>query len=175
MKIARKTTCFLLALTLFFAAACQTDKSYVLSEDTFFLVMTNMLYYPEQYVGADIEYDCFTYEIEDVKGEKYVCGVRKCSSEYGCACGNDTVIGLILSYDGEIPEPRNQRENSPDKRWVHVKGRLRSAEMHNISVYSVDENGNSTGEVETIRFLVMEVAEITEIEDYSGLKWYVTK
>lgn len=175
MKSVKKLTCILLSLTLLFAAACSKEKSYVLNEDTFFLVMTNMLYYPDGYVGADIEYDCFTYEIEDVKGEKYICGVRKCSSEYGCACGNDTVIGMILRYDGEIPKPRNQRENSPEKTWVHVKGKINSAEMQNISVYSVDGEGNQTTEVEIIRFLVLDVDEITEIADYSGLKWYVTK
>ena len=93
----RKLVCAFLALAcLAFAfAGCGTD-SYVLNEDTFFLVMTNMQYYPEQYVNKHIEYDCFVYHLTDVEGNVHVCAVRKCSAEYGCQCGNDTVIGFVL-------------------------------------------------------------------------------
>ena len=85
----------LAALTLFIPACGKKD--YNLTEKNFFLVLTNMWYYPSQYLGCTIECDVFTYEITDVNGEKYLCGVRKCSAGYGCTCGKDTVIGFILN------------------------------------------------------------------------------
>ena len=95
----RIATAFIAALTIFAAlplTACEGDEGYVLTEQTFFLVMTNMQYYPEQYVKKNVELDCFTYELNDVDGKRYICGVRKCSSGFGCTCGKDKIIGFLL-------------------------------------------------------------------------------
>ena len=100
--------------------ACGGEDRYDLTEDTFFYGMTTMQFYPEQYVGKAISFDCFTYRLTDVAGKDYLCGVRKCSSGYGCNCGKDTIIGFILDYDGELPEPKNQSENSADKSWLVI-------------------------------------------------------
>ena len=110
----KKAISLLLALALclsFFGCGGKT-KDYVLNEDTFFLVMTNMQYYPEQYLGSTLEFDCFTYELVDVDGNSYICGVRKSSSEYGCTCGRDTIIGFLLESAEPLPEPRNQRRQN---------------------------------------------------------------
>ena len=49
---------FLLALCLgLTACGSQQAKAYHLNEDTFFLVMTNAQYYPEQYLGKDMSFD----------------------------------------------------------------------------------------------------------------------
>ncbi len=156
---------------------CSQNNSYVLTEKTFFLVMTNMQYYPEQYIGKDIEYDCFTYALIDVAdGTEYMCGVRQCSAGFGCKCGKDTVIGYILSYDGEIPAPRNQGDNSNDKTWVHLKGTIPSAEKTEIKIYAADATGAiDTSTIETVVFLRFTVSELTVIEDYSKLAHYVEK
>ena len=55
----------LMLLPLFVIGCSNGQKSYVLNESTFFLVMTNIQYYPEEYVNKDITYDCFTYNIKD--------------------------------------------------------------------------------------------------------------
>lgn len=155
-------------------AGCGTD-SYILNEDTFFLVMTNMQYYPEQYVGKHIEFDCFVYHLTDVEGNVYVCGVRKCSAEYGCQCGNDTVIGFVLEYGGSIPDPVNQSEDTNDKAWIHVRGTIPSAQKTDIRIYAYTAAGEVDYDtVETISFLTFMADSVTEIEDYSGLHYYVT-
>ena len=42
-----------------FLIGCTSQKSYVLNESTFFLVMTNIQYYPEEYVNKDLTFDSF--------------------------------------------------------------------------------------------------------------------
>lgn len=157
---------------------CQSSKAqdYVLNEDTFFLVMTNMQYYPEQYLESNIEYDCFTYELEDVDGQTYICGVRKCSAGFGCTCGKDTIIGFILNYDGELPAPRNQSEDTVEKTWVHLNGKLQSTDKTTITIHSYLEDGSiDPDNTEQIQFLVFDVESYELIEDYTNLKYYVTK
>ena len=155
--------------------SCGKTTSYILNEQTFFLVMTNMQYYPEQYNGADIEYDCFTYKLTDINGKEYICGIRKCSSGFGCTCGKDTIIGFLLEYDGIIPEPRNQSEDSNEKTWVHIKGRLVSSEKKTIQIYAYNGDEIDYNTIENILFLSMNVESIELIDDYSNLKYYVTK
>ena len=151
-------------------------KDYVLSEDTFFLVMTNLQYYPEQYLESEIEFDCFTYDLKDVDGNSHLCGVRKCSSGYGCTCGNDTIIGFLLQYDGELPAPRHQSDSDPDKAWVHLRGKLDSAEKVTIEINAYNADGTiDPSRTEQIVFLVFDVESASEIEDASGLNYYVTK
>lgn len=150
------------------------SNSYVLTETNFFRVMSNMLYLPEQYLGKDVSLDCFVYEIEDaITSEKFICGVRKCSSEYGCTCGNDTIIGFILVYEGEIPAARNQSEDSSDKTWIHIAGQLVDAEKSYVHVWTY-ENGEKTDQTEKIYFYRFAVASLEEI-DGSNLQYYVTK
>ena len=91
----------LLLLPLLLIGGCQPNTCNI-TESTFFLVMTNIQYYPEEYLNKDISLDCFTYNVEAVNGQKYLCGVRKCTAGFGCKCGKDTVIGFILNYDKEI-------------------------------------------------------------------------
>ena len=165
--------CFVLSLCLFLGGC--GSKDYVLDEDTFFLVMTNMQYYPEQYLDSEIEFDCFMYELTDVDGGSHICGVRKCSSGYGCTCGNDTIIGFLLNYVGTLPEPRNQSEDSNDKAWVHLSGKLQSADKTNITIHSYLPDGTvDPDNTEQIVFLVFNVESCEEIEDYSDLQYYVT-
>lgn len=173
----KKAICLLLAVVLCLSmAACGSPKDYVLTEDTFFLVMTNMQYYPEQYIGSNLELDVFTYLLEDVNGQQYLCGVRKCSAEFGCVCGNDTVIGFILNSDEELPAPRNQSENSVEKTWVHLKGQLASAEKQDIEIHSYLPDGSiDPNKTETVSFLHFNVASCDLIEDYQNLQYYVTK
>lgn len=160
---------------LFMFSSCG-DKGYVLNEETFFLVMTNMQYYAEQYVGKPIEYDCFTYDLTDINGKTYRCGVRKCSAGYGCQCGKDTIIGFILKFDGDIPAPENQSEDTPDKTWVHIAGTISSPKKEKIQIYAYGSDGQiDKNTVETIEFLSFEVSSIATIEDYSNLNYYVTK
>ena len=170
----KKALLIVLLLALLVLPACGS-KSYDLTEETFFLVMKNMQYYPEQYVGKDVSYDCFTYRLTDVDGREYMCGVRKCSSGYGCNCGKDTIIGFILDYDGEIPEPRNQSEDSVDKTWVHLKGTLPNAEKREIRIYAYNGDAIDYDTIETVVFYDFRVSSLTLIEDYSGLAYYVTK
>ena len=172
----KKFLCACLGVIMLFASACGKQKDYVLTEDTFFLVMTNMQYYPEQYVESEREYDCFTYELTDVNGERYICGVRKCSSGYGCTCGQDTIIGFILEYDGELPAPKNQSEDNNDKTWIHLKGKLKGTEKTSVTVRSYLPSGEPDGDkTEEILFLVFSVESFYLIEDYSNLHYYVTK
>lgn len=162
----------ILALGLF---SCGEDVNYTLNEKTFFLVMTNMQYYPEQYIGKTITYDCFTYRLTDVSGNEYMCGVRKCSSGYGCNCGRDTIIGFILDYDGVIPEPKNQSEDTADKTWVHLVGTLPEAKKQEIEIYAYQGDEIDYNTVERVVFYRFRVSSLTLIEDYSGLAYYVTK
>lgn len=155
---------------------CGGKKQYTLTEKTFFLVMTNIQYYPEQYLGSVIEYDAFTYKLTDVNGKEYVAAVRKCSSGYGCTCGNDTVIGFLLDYAGDIPEPRNQSADNNDKTWIHVVGSLKSAEKTSITVNAFKPDGTVDGDkTETISFLTFGASSVETIADYSRLAYYVTK
>ena len=172
-KRAAGLICLLLALCLGLGGCGKKD--YVLDEDTFFLVMTNMQYYPEQYLGADIEFDCFTYDLQDVNGNTYRCGVRKCSSGYGCTCGKDTIIGFLLNYDGTLPEPRNQSEDNGDKAWVHLRGQLDGAEKTTIEIHAYLPDGSvDESKTEQIVFLEFNVESCEEIADATGLQYYVT-
>lgn len=155
-------------------SGCGTGQ-YILNETTFFMVMTNMQYYPEQYVGADIEYDCFVYHLTDTSGNVHVCGVRKCSAEYGCTCGNDTIIGFLLDYDGTLPEPLNQSEDTNEKAWIHVAGTLASANKTDIEIFAYTPDGEITDATEVISFLTFKASSVTEIDDWSNLNYYVTK
>ena len=175
-NVKTKVVCVILAALALVLPACGAKTDYKLNEKNFFLVMTNMWYFPAQYLDCDIECDAFTYRITDVGGESYLCGVRKCSAGYGCTCGADTVIGFILNYDGEIPEPRNQSEDTGDKSWIHIKGRLTSDVFTEIEINAYDADGNVIeGSSEIIKMLEFDVEELTVIEDWSGLNYYVTK
>ena len=166
----------LLALLLLFLPACAAKDLYVLNESSFFLVMTNMQYYPEQYIGSTIEYDCFTYELTDIHGNSYICGVRKCSSGYGCTCGNDTIIGFILESEEPLPAPKNQSEDNNDKTWIHVRGMLKSAQKQEITIYAYTPDGNIDYDTtEILSFLTFQTESVSLIEDYSNLHYYVTK
>lgn len=153
---------------------CGVEQSSVLTESTFFKVMTHMTFYPENYLNSEIELDCFVYEITDaVTGTQYVCGVRHCSSGYGCTCGNDTIIGFILEYDGEIPAAKNQSDKTTNgKTWIHIKGALVNAEKNYVNVFSYVD-GAATEDTEQIYFFRFHVTELTEI-DGSNLAYYVT-
>ena len=138
--------------------------------------MTNMQYYPEQYLDSKIEYDCFTYELTDVDGNSYTCGVRKCSAGYGCTCGNDTIIGFLLNARQPLPEPRNQSEDTNDKTWVHLTGTMPSADKTTITIHAYLPDGTVDPEkTEDIVFLSLDVDDCQLIEDYSGLAYYVTE
>ena len=158
---------FLAGLTLLFCGCADSNN---LTEKSFFRKMTRIQMYPEQYVDAEISFDAFTYELSDINGNKYMCVVRQCSSGYGCNCGQDTVIGFLIDFDGEIPAPRNQSEKNNDKTWVHVKGTLPSTEKTDIKIYAID--GKT---VETITFLTFKAETLDIIEDYSNLHYYVDK
>ena len=162
-------------LTAVCLSACGASDRYDLTEETFFLVMTNMQYYPEQYVGKTVTYDSFTYRLTDVEGKEYMCGVRKCSSGYGCNCGKDTIIGFILDYDGVIPEPKNQSEDTSDKTWIHLEGTLPSAKKDEIKIYAYNGDEIDYDTVETVVFYHFAVSSLTPIEDASGLAYYVSK
>lgn len=170
---------FILAVCTFcltFAAACGQTNGYVLTENTFFMVMTNALYYPEKYVDKDFELDCFIYDLTDINGEVYRLGVRKCSAGYGCNCGKDTIIGFILDYNGALPEPKNQSEDTPDKTWVHLSGKITSSQKTDIKIYGYNAQGElDTSVTETVSFLTYAPDSVTLITDYSGLNYYVTK
>ena len=170
--------CLPVLLLCLVLAGCgeQGPKDYVLDEDTFFLVMTNLMYYPEQYESSSLELDCFTYELVDVEGNSYLCGVRKCSSGYGCTCGKDTIIGFILDSKEELPAPYRQSEDDNEKAWIHIKGHLRDAKKETIKIHAYLPDGSLDPDtVEEIVLPVFEVESFETIEDYSGLKYYVTK
>ena len=149
--------------------SCGDSTNCNITEKRFFLVMTNIQYYPENYVKKILTFDCFTYELTSTTGEKYLCGVRKCSSGFGCKCGKDTIIGFIMDDNIGLPEPINQYENSNEKAWIHVTGQLKSTEKTEITIYGVDNTE------EKVQFLSFRVDEFSPIEDYSGLRFYVDK
>ena len=154
----------------FLLTSCQDEaNSYDLDESTFFLVMTHIQYYPEDYLNKDITFDCFTYQLETTTGETYMCAVRKCSSGFGCKCGKDTIIGFIVSKDLGLPEPKNQYENTNDKSWIHVTGQLESTEKTEFSIYG------DGGVTEQVQFLSFRIDDFSIIEDYSNLHYYVEK
>lgn len=168
----KKVLIVLLLLCLLVSAfACGGKEEINLTESTFFYGMLTITMYPDEYVNKKISFDCFTYRLTDTSGNDYMCGVRKCSSGYGCKCGKDTVIGFILEYDGEIPEPVNQSEDTPDKAWIHVEGELASAELTELEIYGY--NGDQVT-YEYVVFCTFKVSSLTRIEDYSGLSYYVT-
>ena len=164
-KQAIKTLVFIPFLLL----GCTKQSSYVLNETTFFVVMTNIQYYPEEYINKDITFDCFTYELESVDGEKYLCAVRKCSSGVGCKCGKDTIIGFIVEKDIGLPEPKNQYEDTNDKAWIHVTGQLESTTKTTFNISS------NTDTSERVQFLSFKISGFNVIEDYSNLHYYVDK
>ena len=161
-----------LCLSLF---ACSGKNRVELTEDTFFYGMLTIQMYPGEYVGKKISFDCYTYRLTDTDGNEYLCGVRKCSAGYGCKCGKDTVIGFILEYDGEIPEPINQSEDTPDKTWIHVEGTLATADVTELEIFAYKDDGQiDTSWREYVVFCTFAVSSLTRIEDYSGLSYYVT-
>ena len=164
----------LISLLLFSLVACGGSDRIDLTEKTFFYGMTTIQLYPEEYYGKTISFDCFTYRLTDVEGVDYLCGVRKCSAGYGCKCGKDSVIGFILEYDGEIPEPKNQSVDTPDKSWIHVEGTLASAETVEIKIYAYENDAIDYDKQESVVFCLFTVSSLTPIEDASGLAYYVT-
>lgn len=165
----------LVLASIFSLVACSNNNTCVLNESTFFLYMTNIQYFPEQYINKDITLDCFTYNVKDVNNKEYLCGVRKCTAGYGCKCGKDTVIGFILNYQGAIPAPKNQYEDTNDKSWIHITGKLSSVEKTKIEINAYDANGNVTDTTEIVEFLSFDVASLETISDYSNLAYFVTK
>ena len=167
MKHAIKTMLSVLAALCILLAGAGCD--YVLNERTFFKTMTNMLAFPSSYMGSTIELDCFVYELTDVEsGEEYTLGVRKCSSGVGCTCGNDTIIG-----DGAIPAAKNQSEDTNDKAWIHIAGKLESETPETIAI-SAYTDGVPNGQTEYIQMFRFLVSSLSAIEDYSSLAYYVT-
>lgn len=159
---------FLMVLSVLGLSACSSDNS-VLTEQTFFMVMTNIQYYPEEYIDKTLTFDCFTYQLTATDGTSYICGVRQCSSGFGCKCGKDTIIGFILNSEEKLPEPKNQYDNSNDKAWIHVTGQLESTEKKTITIPASDNTS------EEVRFLSFKVSTFNLIEDYSSLHHYVDK
>ena len=168
-----KKSLLLLIPSLLFLTGCSNDCNIV--ESTFFLVMTNIQYYPEEYINKNITLDCFTYNVKDVNNQEYLCGVRKCTAGFGCKCGKDTVIGFILNYEGEIPEPKNQYEDTNEKSWIHISGQLASKEKTPIEINSYDASGNITEQTEIVEFLTFNVSLLETIADYSKLAYFVSK
>ena len=171
----KKVFAIVLLLCLAVALVACSGENYNFTEETFFLGLNNIQMYPEKYIGKNISFDCFTYRLTDTAGKEYLCGVRKCSSGYGCTCGKDTIIGFILDYDGEIPEPRNQSEDTQDKTWVHLEGTLATAEKTEVKIYGYVGDQIDYNTVETVVFCTFAVSSLSVIEDYSGLAYYVTK
>ena len=163
----------LLIPSLLLLTSCQNDCN--IAESKFFLVMTNIQYFPEEYVNKNITLDCFTYNVKDVNNQEYLCGVRKCTAGFGCKCGKDTVIGFILHYEGDIPEPKNQYEDTNDKTWIHISGLLASKDKTPIEINSYDSNGNITEQTEVVEFLTFNVSSLETITDYSRLAYFVSK
>ena len=145
------------------------SNNYDMNESTFFLVMTNIQYYPEEYIGKEISFDSFTYKLTSIQGEEYLCVVRKCSSDFGCKCGKDTIIGFLVSKDLGLPEPKNQYEDTNEKSWVHVVGHLNSSERTVFEIYNADNVP------EEVKFLTLEIKDFSIINDYSNLHYYVDK
>ena len=151
----------------FFLSGC--SKNYDMNESTFFLVMTNIQYYPEEYIGKDISFDSFTYKLTSTQGDDYLCVVRKCSSGFGCKCGKDTIIGFIVDNDLGLPEPKNQYDDTNEKAWVHIVGQIKSTEKTEFEIY------NANNEPEPVQFLNLEIKDFSIIDDYSNLHYYVDK
>lgn len=145
------------------------SSRYDLTEKTFFLLMTNIQAYPEEYIDKTITFDSFTYELTSTNGDNYLCVVRKCSSGFGCKCGKDTVIGFVVDKNLGLPKPKNQNEDTNDKAWVHIAGQVKSTEKVEFDIYSTDNTS------ETVSFLELNVESFTVIEDYSELHYYVDK
>ena len=158
----------LVLLTIpFLLSSCSNNCD--MNENTFFLVMTNIQYYPEDYVNKDLSFDAFTYKLTSVLGDEYVCVVRKCSSGFGCKCGKDTIIGFIVDNDLGLPEPKNQYDDTNDKAWVHVTGQIKSSDKKVFEIYNADNVP------EEVSFLSLEIKDFSVIEDYSDLHYYVDK
>lgn len=164
---------FLLIPSLFALVGCENNCN--ITESTFFLVMTNIQYYPEEYVDKEITLDCFTYNVKDVNNKEYLCGVRKCTAGFGCKCGKDTVIGFILNYEGNIPSPKNQYEDTNDKSWIHITGKLTSIEKTPIEINSYDSEGNILDQTEVVEFLSFDISSLETITDYTNLAYFVSK
>ena len=158
----------LILMSSFLMTSCSSNQ-YVMNENTFFLVMTNIQFYPEDYINKELTFDCFTYQLTSVSGDEYLCVVRKCSSGFGCKCGKDTIIGFIVDKELGLPEPKNQYDNSNDKAWVHIVGELTSADKTTFDIY------NDYGDPESVSFLSLEVKDFSVIDDYSNLHYYVDK
>ena len=166
--ISKKIKKSLMVLTIpFLLTGC--SKDYEMNEKTFFLVMTNIQHYPEDYIDKDITFDSFTYKLTSTVGDEYLCVVRKCSSGYGCKCGKDTVIGFVVDKDRGLPEPKNQYEDTNDKAWVHIIGQIKNTDLTKFEIY------NDNNEPETVQFLYLEIKDFSIIEDYSDLHYYVDK
>ena len=163
----------LLIPSLFALVGCENNCN--ITESTFFLVMTNIQYYPEEYVDKEITLDCFTYNVKDVNNKEYLCGVRKCTAGFGCKCGKDTVIGFILNYEGNIPSPKNQYEDTNDKSWIHITGKLTSIEKTPIEINSYDSEGNILDQTEVVEFLSFDISSLETIMDYTNLAYFVSK
>ncbi len=166
--------CMMIGLCLCLGA-CAKRQGYALDEKTFFLVMTNVQFYPDRYVGEDFEFDAFVYDLVDVDGNRHVTVARKCSAGYGCTCGKDTIIGFAVANDIELPPARNQSENNNDKTWLHIKGRIPSQDKQEIKIYAYSNGQTDYNTVETISFPTFVIEEFSVIEDYSHLSYYVTK
>ena len=151
----------------FLLSSCSND--YDMNENTFFLVMTNIQYYPEQQINKEISFDSFTYKLTSTQGEDYLCVVRKCSSGFGCKCGKDTIIGFIVDNDLGLPEPKNQYDDTNDKAWVHVIGQIKSTDKKVFEIYNADNVP------EEVSFLSLEIKDFSVIQDYSNLHYYVDK
>ena len=151
----------------FLLMGCSNQNSYVLTETSFFLVMTNIQYYPEEYLSKDITFDCFTYELTSTSGETYMCGVRKCSSGFGCKCGKDTIIGFIMDKDIGLPSPKNQYEDTNEKSWIHVTGQIESVNKTVFKIYTADNTE------EEVQFLSFRVDDFSLVEQYDSLHYYV--
>ena len=172
----KKLLVALLLLCVCVTAFACGGKDVVLTEDTYFYGMLTIQMYPGEYVGKKISFDCYTYRLTDTDGNEYLCGVRKCSSGYGCKCGKDSVIGFILDYDGEIPEPINQSEDTNDKAWIHVEGKLATSNVTELELFRYNDDGElDTAWRDYIAFYTFKVESLAKISDASGLAYYVTK
>ena len=85
-----------------------------------------------------------------------------------------TIIGFLLEYDGAVPEPIKQSEDSPEKAWIRVKGRLKGNGKTDIYVYAYNGDEIDYNTVEKISLLTFSADDVEKIEDYSGLNYYVS-
>ena len=170
----KKIIPLLLAVMLCVVCVACGPRNYTLNENTFFITMKNIQNRPSLYKDSTLDFDCFTYELTDVNGTVYMCGVRKCAAGFGCQCGKDTIIGFVLESTDELPAPRNQSEDTNDKTWIHLSGKLKSTEKITIEIHSYLEYGSvNPNATETIYFLVFVVESCELIQDYSHLNYYV--